>query len=64
MVVKNIKATYADCESCGHSSCINSYQPRTVVDLKALERAVHKACSKCGNKLGIKEIKVEVVKMG
>ena len=64
MVVKNINSAYADCTACGHSSCISCYQPRTIVNLKALERAVHKRCSKCGNKLRIREIKAEVVKMG
>lgn len=63
MVVKNIKSTYADCKSCGSSSCITCYQPRTVVNLKALERAVFKSCSKCGNKLGIVDIEMEVVEM-
>jgi translation initiation factor 2 beta subunit (eIF-2beta)/eIF-5 len=63
MVVKNIKSTYANCASCGSSSCISCYQPRTVISLKALERVVYKQCSKCGTKLGIREIKVEVVKM-
>lgn len=63
MILKNIRSTYTKCASCGSSSSISCYQPRTVVDLKALKRAVHKQCTRCGNKLGIREIKVEVVKM-
>jgi len=63
MVLTDLNIHYADCAHCGSSSCISSYQARTVVDLEALHRAVYRVCSHCGNKLGIQEIKATVVKM-
>ena len=63
MVLNDLNVHYADCVHCGSSSCISSYQARTVVDLEALRRAVYKVCSRCGNKLGIQKIKAVVIKM-
>jgi hypothetical protein len=63
MIWKNLQVHYTHCAHCGSSSYISSYQPKAVMSLEALCKAVHKVCTSCGNKLGIREIKVDVVKM-
>lgn len=63
MVLKNLQIRYTNCTRCGSSSHISFYRPETITSLEALHKAAYKACAGCRNKLGIREIKIGVVKM-
>lgn len=64
MVVSDIRVIYSECknEYCGCSSSIINYNPNVLPDLEALEKAISRRCAHCGVPLGIKSVKMRMLR--